>query len=229
MNPPAFTPEWQPGLSNDDSSLGDVLRTMPGDPPSAVPWYVRMLENPNSPMALAGAVDLFAHDCIHVLLGRGTDQQDEAFVIGFTMGASKKLSTWQQVLYRWCASSLYGGPYRFSVEDQAVFDLAVSVGRWCGCRPLHRVDYRPLLPAPLGQVRRQVGLEVDLLIQAYECEYRLWPNRPASQRLPRARQGPAASSPGRVLAEVETDDGYQQQKQKEGTGKRQPLVEQHDA
>ena len=62
---------WNPGLKNDAVRLGDVYDGMPKDPASAVPWYVRMLENPASPLALPGAIDLFGHDCLHALLGRG--------------------------------------------------------------------------------------------------------------------------------------------------------------
>ena len=55
---------WNPGLDNAGRSLGSIYRSMPGDLSSTVPWYVRLLENPDSPVALAGAVDLRGHDGI---------------------------------------------------------------------------------------------------------------------------------------------------------------------
>jgi hypothetical protein len=227
MMPSASSRDWRPGLANDHQTLGEVLATLPGDPASSVPWYVRMLENPKSPVAFGGAIDLFGHDCIHVLLGRGTDQQDEAFVIGFTMGASGELTRWQELAFRWCTANLYRGVYRFSAEDQEVFDLAVSVGRSSGCRPLHTVDYRPLLHMPLGQVRPLLGIRVDMLCMAYECEYRLWPHRPTSQRLPRpSLTGHSGLAVGRVLGQAKADDGYHEKKQEKRPRKRQPLVEQ---
>jgi hypothetical protein len=79
---------WNPGLDNAYRSLGSIYQSMPGDVASAIPWYVRLLEHPSSPLALGGAVDLRGHDCVHILLGRGLLQQDEAFVLGFTMGRS---------------------------------------------------------------------------------------------------------------------------------------------
>ena len=51
-----------------------------------ISWLVWLIENPKSPFHLHGAATLHDHDHIHVLLKRGQDNDDEAFVIGFTMG-----------------------------------------------------------------------------------------------------------------------------------------------
>lgn len=45
-----------------------------------------LLENPDSPLPFAGKIDLYRHDCLHLLLERGLSVEDEAFVVGFTMG-----------------------------------------------------------------------------------------------------------------------------------------------
>ena len=39
---------WCPGLDNGRRTLAEVFTTMPGDPASSVPWYVRLLENPKT-------------------------------------------------------------------------------------------------------------------------------------------------------------------------------------
>ena len=55
-----------------------------------IPFIIKLVENPKYDVGLfAGYVDLFTHDCIHVLLGRGLLIKDEAFVIGYTMGSSR--------------------------------------------------------------------------------------------------------------------------------------------
>jgi hypothetical protein len=82
--------DWDPGLDNDGLTLCSVYDGMPKDGADAVPWYVRLLENPRSPVALPGAIDLFGHDCLHIVLGRGLLAQDEAFVIGYTMGSAPR-------------------------------------------------------------------------------------------------------------------------------------------
>ena len=53
-----------------------------------IPLIIKLVENPNynTSKLFGGAVDLFTHDCVHVLLGRGLLVKDEAFVIGYTMG-----------------------------------------------------------------------------------------------------------------------------------------------
>ena len=64
-------------------------------------WFVWLLENPSSPISLTGAVDLYNHDIIHILLNRGMEVKDEAMVIGFTMGNSKSTSSWVRWLFEY--------------------------------------------------------------------------------------------------------------------------------
>jgi hypothetical protein len=174
---------WNPGLENGRRLLGEVYETLPGNPASSVPWWVRLLENPTSPVALPGAVDLFGHDCTHILLGRGLLPQDEAFVLGFTMGASGACARWQQTLFRFSARYLYCGVYRFSDIDAGVFDMAVEVGRRAGTAPVHQVDFRGLLARPVGEIRQMLGIKRDVLGSAYAVERARWPHTDASARL----------------------------------------------
>jgi hypothetical protein len=167
---------------------------MPGDGASATPWYVRLAENPVSPIAFPGAVDLFGHDCIHLLLGRGTHLQDEAFVIGVTMGASGRLDPWRRHGYLLWARCAYRGPYRLR-RDRLVFDIGVEFGRNGRTRPLHNVAWRDMLDHPLGELRAAHGIDVDDLLTIYESERVLWPASPAGRRLPR-RSAMTAVDPG---------------------------------
>ena len=80
---------WHPGIANDGLTLRQVYRTLPGSTAAEIDPLVRLFENPASPLAFRGAITLERHDCVHVLLGRGLLGQDEAFVLGFTMGAEK--------------------------------------------------------------------------------------------------------------------------------------------
>jgi hypothetical protein len=170
---------------DDRATLGEVYAGMPGDPDLAIPWYVRLLENPASRVALPGAIDLFGHDCIHITLGRGMLPQDEAFVIGVTMGASGRLRPWQYRLYTYASRRVYRGPYRLSRADVRVFDLGLDFARRHRLPALHRVGWRDLLDRPLGQVRATVGLDRDALYDAYERARRIHPDSRAASRLPR--------------------------------------------
>ena len=75
--------------------------------PSTIHWFVWLLENPKSPISLTGAIDLYNHDIIHILLDRGMAVRDEAMVIGFTMGNSETTSSWVRWLFEFCARYLY--------------------------------------------------------------------------------------------------------------------------
>ena len=174
---------WNPGLQNDAVSLGEVYHSMPKDPASAVPWYVRLLENPASPLALPGAIDLFGHDCLHAVLGRGLLSQDEAFVIGFTMGASPTCTLSQARLFTWCARHLYRPPFRFDAVDTGVYHLAFAAARAMRSRPLESVDYTAWLDRPLGELRAELGVRTVQLARFYRQEAALWPDTEVSRRL----------------------------------------------
>jgi hypothetical protein len=175
---------WNPGLRNGDESLRKVHGEMPRDSADGVPWVVRALENPSSPIALPGAVDLFSHDCIHVLLGRGVLPQDEAFVLGFTMGSAWGVRGWHVALFKGCARVLYREPFRFSQLDAHVFEFGVQAARQAGALSLAAVDFRSVFEHPLRVIRARLGLKVDALGAIYAEERRRWPDAVASQRLP---------------------------------------------
>lgn len=174
---------WTPWLYDERRTLGELYASLPGDTATSVPWYVKLLENPRSPVALAGAVDLFTHDCIHLVLGRGLLPQDEAFVIGFTMGTSARCPTWHARLLGFCARFLYGSSYRFSDLDHEVFHYAVAAGRTSEVLPLAGVDFATLRDQPLARVRDKVGLNRGLLDEIYRGERLRWPHTLASRRL----------------------------------------------
>ena len=174
---------WTPWLYDSRMTLAELHRGLPGDEAMKVPWYVKLLENPKSPMALGGAVDLFTHDCIHLVLGRGLLPQDEAFVLGFTMGTSRRCPWWHTQLLGFCAQHLYQGNYRFSELERGVFDFAVAVGQLSAVPPLADIDFRALFHESLECVRARLGLDVLLLNEMYRGERLRWPNTSASRRL----------------------------------------------
>ena len=154
--------------------------------PREIPFIVRLCENPAYEIpgfGFDGAVDLYDHDCIHTLLGRGLLSKDEAFVIGFTMGSTNRVSTTQERLYEWASRYLYPKPYNFSKNDIHVFKDAVRLGFVSDCEPLNKIDFRPMMDVALADAREQVGLEVDLLKAYYRIESRRYPKSKASQRL----------------------------------------------
>lgn len=177
--------EWFCGLDNGHLTLRAVYQTLPGFPADKVPSIVRKFENPDSPDALPGAVTLLRHDLIHILLGRGLLDQDEAFVIGFTMGTAKEALTEGHVAgMKDIFSRQYPEPYRIAEEDLIAYDLGVRTGREMGIRDLYKVVIEELMDQPIGEVRKALGIDEARLREIYREEARKIPNTLESARLP---------------------------------------------
>jgi len=165
-------------------TLREVYASLPGLLPNQIPLVVRLVENPNSPLSLTGAVSLFNHDCIHIILGRGLLPQDEAFVIGFTMGTSKTIPHWQVRLFRFLAKFVYSLPYNFSDDDLKAFDLGLAVGKSCSVDRIYLFDFKMHMNDTLASLRSSLRCDVDNLYAAYQDERILIPQTVASRRLP---------------------------------------------
>ena len=94
-----------------------------------ISWLVWLIENPKSPFHLHGAATLHDHDHIHVLLGRGQANDDEAFVIGFTMGNDDRTKSWEAKLFKFISRWLYPKSERFAKKQLKTFDSGFKYGR----------------------------------------------------------------------------------------------------
>jgi hypothetical protein len=152
-----------------------------------IPLIIQLVENPKFDIPgidlFNGAVDLQTHDCIHIMLGRGMLPKDEAFVIGFTMGSTNRVTQTEEWLFALASKFLYPGPYKFTDEDIAVFKDAVRLGYISDCKPLSEVDYGQFMDFPLKAAREEVSLEVPLLKAYYQIEGKRYPADKASKRL----------------------------------------------
>jgi len=176
--------EWSPGLDNDQMTLGEVVATLPGDEPEAIPEIIRKYENPASPDALPGAVTLARHDCIHALLGRGLRLQDEAFVIGFTMAAASAINELHLATFEYVSVHDYPKPYNFAPEHLLAFRL--GVGAATDMSPGADIHLSPLeerLDARLGVLRREFAINVAELRAYFRKEELLLPGTRSTRRL----------------------------------------------
>jgi hypothetical protein len=176
--------DWHIPLSRDGISLREAAQelTQVGAAPDDIPLMVRLAENPRYNL-FHGAVDLKTHDYIHVVLGRGLLAKDEAFVIGFTMGSTQRLSATEERLFTMVAEHLYPGIYRFTDEDVRVFRDAVRLAFVSETPPLNRIDYPRYFDRTLGDLRRELKIELPLLRAYYAIEKRRYPLSPESRRL----------------------------------------------
>ncbi len=175
---------WNPGLNNGQLALQSALDTLPGYEPKAIHFLVRFFENPDSPFHLTGAINLPRHDAVHIMLGRGTLPQDEAFVIGFTMGTSKHISRFEVALYEWLTQYIYPDEYRFSDKEIQVFELALAYGKSCAVSQLYEFPFERYLQRSIAEIRRIIGLDLHELQYIYQKERRIITDSIASKRLP---------------------------------------------
>lgn len=176
--------DWNPGLDNDEITLRAVYDTLPGAGPDEIDQMARLLENPDSPYALPAAVRLRHHDCIHILLGRGLLNQDEAFVIGYTTGTAREHIGDEQVQrFRFAAKLLYKPPYRMTDNDLTAFDLAFELGNKSEYRHIYKFDFDRAMELDIGDVRKELGIDVKALKAAFREERLLLAGNKASERL----------------------------------------------
>ena len=175
--------EWNPGLHNGERELQQVIDTLPAAKAEDIPWIVRLFENPASQIAFPGAINLERHDAIHVLLGRGLRNQDEAFVIGFTMGASSRIHQWQAQCFRWVITHLYPPPYKFSTQDLIAYDLGFNYGREISARDLDKFPFEKYRHSRLRDLRHWMGINIARLQAVYRLEALLIANSRSSHRL----------------------------------------------
>lgn len=140
-------------------TLARVYDRSEGDEQADIPFVVRLLENPASPIALPGKINLRNHDYLHILLGCGQSAEEEAFVVGFTMGNDPKTNSLHVALFKFVAQFLYPIPYRFSKHDQKVFDAAFHYGRRLKTRSLNQFDFESHQHETLATLRQKLGID----------------------------------------------------------------------
>jgi len=180
---------WNPTLDNDHLTLGEVYESLPGFPPEAIHPLVCLFENPESRLAFPGVASLRRHDCLHILLGRGLLGQDEAFVIGFTMGTSH-ISSPQVWAFKKIAQHLYPDIYRMSARDLVAYDLGFGYGSRHGRRDIAEFPFGQNFARSLGELRCELGFNKRNLRATYRLEQILLPDSAASRRLPVERGMP---------------------------------------
>ena len=126
--------------------------------PSTIHWFVWLLENPKSPISLTGAIDLYNHDIIHILLDRGMLNTDEAMVIGFTMGNSETTSSWVRWLFEFCARYLYPVSYRFNEYDLLEFERGFAYGYTRSRRNIHLAKFD--VKRDIEEIRKEWGIKL---------------------------------------------------------------------
>lgn len=125
---------------------------------SDIHWFVWLIENPKSPISLTGAVDLYNHDIIHILLNRKMEIRDEAFVIGFTMGNSSGINKYIKWLFKLIAKHLYPNGYRFSDSDIEEFNRGYAYGMSTKESDIHINQFN--ISENISDIRKKLGINL---------------------------------------------------------------------
>jgi hypothetical protein len=175
---------WNPGLDNGNLTLGQVRATLPGNDPNAISFVVRLFENPKSPIAFKGAISLERHDCVHVLLGRGLLPQDEAFVIGYTMGTAPDISDWETAIFELITKYLYPHPYNLNDNHLIAYRIGLQAGRESAVKAIYDMPMEEYNDKTLAELRVMAGINVELLRKCFKEEKEALPESVESGRLP---------------------------------------------
>ncbi|MEM1274163.1 MAG: hypothetical protein AAGF88_10115 [Pseudomonadota bacterium] len=178
--------EWNPGLDTDHMTIAEVLATLPAANAADVPDVIKKYENPESPDALPGAIHLDRHDCIHVLLGRGLHVQDEAFIIGVTMGAASDITEAHVDTFIRVSTTEYPKHWRFEEAHIPSYRLGVGFARDnIPGKDLHLIplEDEPWQSMGVEAARKALGISKHELRAYYRKAELLVPGSRATRRL----------------------------------------------
>ena len=164
-------------------SLSQGLENLGGFDQEDIPFGIWLLENPRSPLCLPGSIDLFGHDCIHVLLECGLTLEDEAFVIGFTMGNDPKTKTIHLAFYKFFSSFLFPASYQFQKSHWDFFDLGFEIGRKSEFSSIHKVDFENLKDIKIEDLRKDFGVDINQIREAKSSVFTAIGSKPQSSNI----------------------------------------------
>ena len=133
---------------------------MPRSDPDNVPAIVQKYENPKSPDCLPGSISLQRHDCLHALLGRGLHVQDEAFIIGATMGSASDMT--KEIVQQFIHISTTEYPEAWRFEETHIASYKLGIGFTEDAlrnKDLHLTPFEkpPLFDTTIRDVRERLG------------------------------------------------------------------------
>lgn len=144
----------------DDRTLNAACHDLQGDPPQDIPFLVWLLENPDSPCSMPGKIDLADHDRLHCILDRGFTAEDEAFIVGFSMGNDLATNWIHVLILKIAAFIFYPQKYRFSFTDMQEFDRGFLLGKSLRVRNLNQEMPPEWDNKRLKEIRQELNLVI---------------------------------------------------------------------
>jgi hypothetical protein len=177
--------EWWPTVTP-NLTVQELLHRLPGISATQLPEVVNAYESPERTTALPGAISLHRHDVLHIALHRGLLDQDEAFVIGATMGSNRAdLSDSHVKSMIQAFSRAYPEPYRVSQEKLQAYMIGVELFSTMAIPNLNELPLERLVQLTPKELRRTLSIDTDRLVRAYQEEVARIPNSLESYRIKR--------------------------------------------
>jgi hypothetical protein len=145
------------------TTLHQQLSTISLGKPEDIPRIVRLLENPQSFIALPGAITLYNHDCLHVLLERKTTPEDEAFIIGFCMGNDPATKPIHRLIFSFFAKYIYPQDYRFNFQHFIDFNLGFDYGKSFKDIQFNLIDFSRYADNSVDKLQKHFGISPEAL------------------------------------------------------------------
>ncbi|MDJ0631673.1 MAG: hypothetical protein QNJ34_00635 [Xenococcaceae cyanobacterium MO_188.B29] len=160
-------PNYNYNVHKSTLTLKECLQKINGDEQSDIPFLVWLLENPDSIFPLPGKINLYNHDCLHILLDRDISVLDEAFVVGFTMGSDVKTNRFHLAVFKFLSSVFYPKQYKFNREQFKLFDIAFNYGRKLKIKNLNHLDFKVHENKTVGELRKLFGIDLEEVKQCF--------------------------------------------------------------
>lgn len=147
----------------DDCKLAVAYQKLKGDPPTDIPFLMWLLENPDSPFALPGNIGLYNHDCMHLILQQGFTSDNEAYVVGFSMGNDTRTNWIHAVIIKIASVYIYPPKYRWEASNVAAFERGLKLGKITKMKNLNQVMPEEWNHQTVREIRSELGLETQQL------------------------------------------------------------------
>jgi hypothetical protein len=154
-----LTTEYPQALDN--WTLSAACEELKGDPATDIPFLMWLLENPDSPFALPGNIGLYNHDCMHLILKQGFSSENEAYVVGFSMGNDVRTKWLHQWAIKISSVWLYPKKYRWQQSNVAAFDRGLKVGKATNPKNLNQSIPESWHHKTLPEIRAELGLSIE--------------------------------------------------------------------
>ena len=150
-----------------DRTLKSCLQSINGDEQTDIPFMVWLLENPESIFPLPGKINLYNHDCLHILLDRGISLLDEAFVVGFTMGSDRSTNRFHLAVFEILSNLLYPKQYKFDRQQFELLKIAFDYGRRLKVKNINQIDFKAYENKTVGEMRNLLGIDLKEVRQCF--------------------------------------------------------------